>query len=82
MVMGLGGMGVGEGVGSMHLTALQNMEVRGGEDYRYFFSPFLLSQGFDEKKVLVKIVILIRTQITIDQSCDDISAVVILTSST
>ena len=36
--MGLGGMGVGEGVGSMHLTALQNMEVRGGEDYRYFSS--------------------------------------------
>ena len=51
LVMGLGGMGVGEGVGSMHLTALQNMEVRGGEDYRYFFSPFLLSHGFDEKGV-------------------------------
>ena len=34
--MGLGGMGLGEGVGSknMHLTALQNLEVRGGEDYR------------------------------------------------
>ena len=29
-------MGLGEGVGSknMHLTALQNLEVRGGEDYR------------------------------------------------
>ena len=51
LVMGLGGMGVGEGVGSMHLTALQNMEVRGGEDYRYFFSPFLLSDGVDEKCV-------------------------------
>ena len=78
MVMGWGGMGVGEGVGNMHLTALQNMEVRGGEDYRYFFH---LLMGL-MKKVLVKIVILIQTQISIDQSCDDISAVVILTSST
>ena len=49
--MGLGGMGVGEGVGNMHLTALQNMEVRGGEDYRYFFHHLMGLM----KKVLVKI---------------------------
>ena len=43
--MGLGGMGVGEGVGSMHLTALQNMEVRGGEDYRCFYTFLSFSWG-------------------------------------
>ena len=43
--MGLGRMGVGEGVGSMHLTALQNMEVRGGEDYRCFDTFLSFSRG-------------------------------------
>ena len=50
--MGLGGMGVGEGVGSMHLTALQNMEVRGGEDYRCFYTFFSLFLTGLMKKVL------------------------------
>ena len=74
--MGLGGMGVGEGVGNMHLTALQNMEVRGGEDYRCFFY-LLMGLVIEEARRILH-----RTQIPIDQCCDDISAVVILTSST
>ena len=80
---GAGGDGLGwdGGGGGGRQHAPHSPPEHGGQRGRGLQVPLLPSHGFDEEGVGEDRGILIRTQITIDQSCDDISAVVILTSS-
>ena len=75
---GLGWDGGGGGGGQHAPHSPPEHGGQRGRGLQVLLSP---SHGVDEEGVGEDRGILIRTQITIDQSCDDISAVVILTSS-